>query len=121
MNKLVVMLAIIGLLLAGCAQKEQIETSGPLGNNNSETKMEQLDLKETNEIAIFSKAVSDSTKEPGIANMANPQYTFSLEEESYFLWITKESGTIMNTKDTHTIYSLSTSSVQEVNEFVSKD
>jgi len=37
-----------------------------------------------------------------------------------FLWITKESGTIMNAEDTHTIYSLSSSSVKEVFEFVHK-
>ncbi|MFJ7934541.1 hypothetical protein [Sporosarcina sp. NPDC096371] len=121
MNKLVIALAAVGLLLVGCTQKEQIETSGPVENSDPETKMEQLDLKETNEIAIFNKAVSDSTQEPGIANMENPQYSFSVGEESYFLWITEDDGTIMNTKDTHTIYLLSTSSTHEVNEFVNKD
>jgi hypothetical protein len=121
MKKISILFIIIGLLLVGCSQKEQLETSVPVAKSNSETKMEHLDLKETNEIAIFSTAVSDSNKEPGIVNMVNPQYKFSLGEESYLLWITEDNGTIMNTKDTHTIYSLSTSSIKEVNEFVNKD
>lgn len=48
------------------------------------------------------------------------KYQFSIGEESYFLWITEESATIMNTKDTHTIYTLSSSSIKEVYEFVNK-
>ena len=121
MKKMLILLIIIGLFLVGCSQKEQPETSVTVAKSNSETKMELLDLKETSEIAIFSTAVSDSTKEPGIRLMANPQYKFSLGEDSYFLWITEDEGTVMNTKDTHTIYSLSTSSIKEVNEFVNKD
>lgn len=77
-----------------------------------------LELKETEEVDIFTRAVAYSMKEPGIVNMANPQYQFSIGEESYFLWITEDSGTIMSTKDTHTIYSLSNSSVEEIYEFV---
>ena len=81
-------LFIIGLFLLGCSQKEQPKTSVTLEKSNTEIKMEHLDLKETNEIAIFSTAVSDSTEEPGIVNMTKPQYKFNLGEESYSLWIT---------------------------------
>ncbi|MBO0587867.1 hypothetical protein [Sporosarcina sp. E16_8] len=121
MKKLSILFIIIGLLLVGCSQKEQIETSSPVGKSNSGLKMEHLDLKGKNEIATFNTAVRDSTKQPGIVNMANPQYQFSLGEDSYFLWSTVDNGTIMNTKDTHTIYSLSSSSIKEVNEFVNKN
>ncbi len=37
---------IFGLLLVGCSQKEQLETSIPVVKSNSETKMEHSDLKE---------------------------------------------------------------------------
>ncbi|RXJ04393.1 hypothetical protein DS745_03135 [Anaerobacillus alkaliphilus] len=79
-----------------------------------------ISLESKEGIELFAKAVATSKKEPGIVNMANPQYQFSLGEESYFLWITEKAGTIMNTKDTHTIYSLSRSSVEEIYEFVNK-
>lgn len=121
MKKLSILFIIIGLVLVGCSQKVQIETSVPVAKSISEENMEHLDLTEINEIAIFITAVSDSTKELGIVNMTNPQYKFTLGEESYFLWISEDNGTIMNTKDTHTIYSLSNSSIKEVNEFVNKD
>ena len=110
MKELSMLFIILGTLLVGSFQKEQIET-----------KTGYLDLKEKSGIAIFSKAVSDSTSELGIVNMVNPPYRFDLGEESYSFWISEDNGTIMNTKDTHTIYRLSTSSVQEVNGFVNRD
>jgi len=97
----------------------------PLVTNSPEVNVENIDLKGSQDIAIFSKAVSDSIKEPGIVNIINPNFIFSLGEESYFLWLSEEDGSfidgkIMNTKDTHTIYSLSPSSLIEVKEFIEK-
>ncbi|MBW9234329.1 hypothetical protein JQK62_19080 [Leptospira santarosai] len=51
--------------------------------------------------------------------MTNSQYQFSIGKETYLLWIAEDSGTIMNTKDTHTIYSLPGSAVEEIYEFIS--
>ncbi len=110
MKKLSLLFIIISIILVGCSQKEQVEI-----------KKGHLDLKEKDEIAIFSKAVNDAIQQPGIVDMINPQYTFSLGDESYSLWITEDNGTIMNAKDTHTVYRLSTSSTKEANEFVNRD
>lgn len=82
--------------------------------NLTTTKVNSLYLKGVEEKEVFTKAVKDLKQEPGIANMTNPDYKFSIGGESYLLWITKDSGTIMNTKDTHTIYTLTTNSVQEI-------
>ncbi len=90
----------------------------PIVKVNSEAKMEQIELKETNEIAIFGEAVRDSIEEPGIVDIINPPYKFNLGEESYFLWITEDDGYIMNSEDTHTIYSLSNRSFKKVKEFI---
>ena len=121
MKKLFVLFVVCGFILAGCSEEQesngQNEGSSETATTNKES---SLELKETEEVEIFTKAVSDSKKEPGIVNMTNPQYKFSIGEESYLLWITEDSGTIMNTKDTHTIYTLSSNSVQEIYEFVSK-
>ncbi|MEQ6358049.1 hypothetical protein ABNX05_25990 [Lysinibacillus sp. M3] len=120
--------AIINLALVGCSQEPETKTSEPITKKNVEeeayinTKTIDLELKESEEIAIFEKAVSKSKKEPGVVNIATePQYQFSSGKEIYFLWITEASGTIMNTKDTHTIYTLSSNSVKEVYEFVNKN
>lgn len=107
-------------MLVGCSQEIESE---PTTKKNEEThaNTKDLELKELEEIDVIKKAVSDSKKEPGIVNMTNPQYRFSIGEETYFLWINEKSGTIMNTKDTHTIYTLSDSSVKEIFEFVNKE
>ena len=129
MKKIFILFIVIGFTLVGCSQEPKNQISEPVAKNGadeqveietkSKTKMD-LEFKDTEEINIFKKAVSDSKKESGIVNMTNPQYQFSIGEESYFLWITKDSGTIMNRKDTHTIYSLSSSSVKEVYDFVTE-
>ncbi|MFC9541852.1 hypothetical protein ACFTQ7_18520 [Lysinibacillus sp. NPDC056959] len=127
MKKIFLLFAIINFALVGCSQEPETKTSEPITKKNVEeeayinTKAIDLEL-ELEEIAIFEKAVSKSKKEPGVVNIATePQYQFSSGKETYFLWITEESGTIMNTKDTHTIYTLSSNSVKEVYEFVNKD
>ncbi|SDY93450.1 hypothetical protein SAMN05421736_104243 [Evansella caseinilytica] len=123
MKKLHILLIAVGFILVGCLEEQGKEISEPQNESSPETvtsKMNSLELKEPEEIDIFTKAVSESNKESGIVNMTNPQYQFSIGEETYFLWITEESGTIMNTKDTHTIYSLSSNSVKEIYNFVSK-
>ncbi|MFL0507188.1 hypothetical protein ACH0B5_15720 [Ureibacillus sp. 179-F W5.1 NHS] len=125
MKKLFIFFAIISFALFGCSQEPETKTSESVTEKNVEeeayvnTKTIHLELKESEEIAIFEKAVSNSTKESGIVNMATePQYQFNSGKESYFLWITEESGTIMNRKDTHTIYILSSNSIKEVYKFV---
>lgn len=133
MKKLFILFAVAGFALVGCSQEQKKEISEPIAENgseeeiqieivtNSKTKVTDLELKGEEEIDIFKGAVSNSKKEPGIVNMAEkPQYQFSIGEETYFLWVTEESGTIMNTKDTHTIYTLPNSSAKEVYEFVYK-
>ena len=64
----------------------------------------------------FVKAFNNAEKMPGKVDMADPEYKVEFGEESYFLWISEESGTIMNLKDTHTIYTLSKSSAKTINE-----
>lgn len=73
----------------------------------------QIDLSE-DDLSSFIQAVKDSTKVPGIVNMAAPQFTFSLDDENYALWITKDAGSLMKTTDTHTIYKLSDHSVSAI-------
>ena len=46
---------------------------------------------------------------------------FSLDKESYYLWITEYDGHIMNTNDIYTIYSLSKNSLKEIRDFINRD
>lgn len=121
MKKRFILFIVIAFALIGCSQKPNNEVTEVTTKTHTETNADnEIELEGTEEIDIFTKAVENAKKEPGIVNMANPQYQFSIGKESYFLWITEDSGTIMNRKDTHTIYSLSSSSVKEVYDFVNK-
>ncbi|WP_342542904.1 hypothetical protein MHH33_03070 [Paenisporosarcina sp. FSL H8-0542] len=125
MKKILILFAIIGFALFGCSQESKNEISGVAAESNSgansDIKKRHLELKGAEEIGIFERAVNNSKKVPGIANMANPMYSFSFDEEFYSLWITEEAGTIMNRKDTTTIYTLTSSSAEEVYRFVNKE
>lgn len=124
MKKLFVLFIAFAFILTGCSKEQENKLSEAPIESDTETvtfaKVKSLELKETDEIEIFTKAVNDSKKEPGSVNMTTPHYRFSIGEETFFLWISEDSGTIMNGKETHTIYSLSNSSVKEIYEVVNK-
>ncbi|MGW6383756.1 hypothetical protein [Peribacillus butanolivorans] len=74
-------------------------------------------------IKTIKTAIKSAEKQPGIVNMADPQYKINLGDEIYFLWLTRSGGTIgiiMNAKDTGTIYSLSEKSTTQLNELLLK-
>ncbi|MHC8516737.1 hypothetical protein [Sporosarcina sp. ITBMC105] len=104
------------LLLATCSQNTQPkkELQMPLASQSTI----QIDLSE-DDVSSFKQAVKDSIKEPGIVNMADPQFTFSLDDEKFALWITDDSGSLMKTTDTHTIYNLSDHSVAAIYQILS--
>ena len=79
------------------------------------SKTETLVIEDIGSIEMIKLAVENAEKQPGIVNMANPEFRIEIGEETYFLWIDEKSGTIMNSEDTHTIYSLSENSIEQVN------
>lgn len=113
---------VFGLLIAGCGldgENESVE--GRATNESGEfynEKVEKIELKDSDGIGIFTEAVNNANQWFGEVDMESPHYLFTLDEESYYLWIDTESGTIMNTKDTGTIFSLTGESVQKVYDYI---
>ncbi|MFC5590788.1 hypothetical protein ACFPRA_17955 [Sporosarcina soli] len=68
----------------------------------------------------FAEAFHSAERVPGIVDMADPDYRVEFGDEAYFLWMSEEHGTIMNTNDTHTIYTLSKSSVKMIYELLNQ-
>ncbi len=62
----------------------------------------------------FVKGFAKAKSEPGAADMVDPEYQVEFGEESYYLWISETHGTIMNLKDSHTIYTLSKKSAETI-------
>lgn len=66
---------------------------------------------DTKDVQQIVDAFRSGKQEAGIVNMADPDYKVVIGKESYYLWISDEHGSIMNIKDTHTIFSLPENSV----------
>lgn len=80
-----------------------------------ETKQDSIKvITDTTDISVFDSAFKRAVKNPGIADMADPHYKVELGKETYFLWITEDSGTIANINDSHTTYTLSKKSAREI-------
>jgi len=89
---------------------------------DKETK--QIVISDKDTIKTINKAIKGSIKQPGIVDMADPQYKINMGDEIYFLWLTRSDGTIgtiMNFKDTHTIYTLSENMTKELKDILLKD
>lgn len=85
----------------------------------SETKEESLmTITDKKQLKQLQKAFGSAKKQPGIANMADPQYKVEIGKETYFLWLDQDHGTIMDVKDTHTIYTLSEKSVKHIHAII---
>ncbi|SEO66795.1 hypothetical protein SAMN05518847_109186 [Paenibacillus sp. OV219] len=80
-----------------------------------ETKQDSLKvITDTTEISIIETAFKGASKNPGIADMADPEYKVELGNDTYFLWIREDAGTIEKINETSTTYSLSMKSAKEV-------
>ncbi|WP_419962312.1 hypothetical protein [Psychrobacillus sp. BM2] len=105
--------------LGGCSSKNIQKVNVYEMESFSDIKKDSLtSFTDSKVVNDFVKALNNAEKMPGIVDMADPEYKIEFGEESYFLWISEESSTIMNLKDTHTIYTLSKSSVKRVNELL---
>ncbi|RAP77237.1 hypothetical protein DL346_01675 [Paenibacillus montanisoli] len=106
---------ILSSLLIGCTNEKIEQLNVYEMESFQETNLDSLKvIPDPTDISIFNTAFKRAKKNPGIADMADPHYKVELGKETYFLWITEESGTIENVNDTHTTYSLSKESAGEV-------
>ena len=104
--------------LSGCSKgiKEVKEANIYEMESFSEVKEDSLvTFTDKKAIKQFKKAFSSAKKQPGVVDMADPQYKVELGEKSFFLWLSQDHGTIMDVEDTNTIYTLTNKSVKNVN------
>lgn len=107
------------LFLNGCSSVSVDQVNVYEMENFADAKSDSLiSYTDTEDIETFVNAFKTAKKEPGVVDMAEPDYRVEFGEESYFLWISPELGTIMNENDTNTIYSLTKRSAKEIYELV---
>ena len=84
----------------------------PLVKINPDREIENIEITNVNE-SIFKRAVSEATKVTDVILLKiNPEYQFSIDNETYFIWI--DEGYMMNKKDPFTLYTLSESSFNKI-------
>ncbi|MBB6451720.1 hypothetical protein HNQ94_000141 [Salirhabdus euzebyi] len=112
----VLSLFLLSIGLFGCQQNSKSIEKITIDSMESNT--ETIVIEDTKTIEKIKEVFEKAEKQPGIVNMADPEYKVEVGEETYFLWIEEKSGTIMNTEDSHTIYSLSYNSIKQMDEFL---
>ncbi|TXC92700.1 hypothetical protein FS935_00370 [Metabacillus litoralis] len=113
---LVLSIFLLSIGLFGCQQ--DTESLEKITIDSMFSISETLVIEDEKTIEMIKEAVEKAEKQSGIVNMADPEFKIALGEETYFLWISENSGRVMTTEDTHTIYSLSENSVKQVNELL---
>ena len=109
------------LVLVGCNQSQENIEKVNVYEMKSFSAIEEdssTTFTDSKVVKDFIKAFNNAKREPGIVNMADPEYKVELGDESYFLWVSEEYGTIMNLNDTNTIYTLSKSSAKTIKELL---
>lgn len=109
---------MIILLLTACSN--EADRLNEIPKVKSITIQEMISFKEakrnsakkiSNEVEVTSivDTFSRASQRPGIVDMADPQYKIKIGKEKFYLWFNEDgaSATIMNLKDTHTVFSMS--------------
>lgn len=79
---------------------------------------EKITFTDKKSIETIEQAIKSAKREPGIVNVVDADFRVVAGEETYDLWLRGDSGTIMDLKDTHTVYSLTAKSTKELNELL---
>lgn len=117
MKKLTVILFMIGaiLFLTACSftpiEQVYVYEMESFSDDKPDSVISYTDAQD---VDLFVNAFKTAKKEPGVVDMAEPDYRVEFGDESYFLWISPEQGAVMNENDTHTIYSLTKKSAKKI-------
>lgn len=96
-----------------------------IGNDFNDVKEPHISYKDKNQLELqtFANAIMKAKKVQGIVDVAKPDYllTITFEDKTtsnYYLWISTDNGSIMNKEDTHTIYTLPSNIIKELNKYI---
>lgn len=100
---------ILILFLSGCSMGQIEEVDQIIineMNSFSEVKADSsVTITNSDDIEILIKGIEKAKKQPGAADVMDPEFELLIGERKFFLWLIGE-GTVMDQEDTHTIYSL---------------
>jgi len=104
------------LILFGCTPSKVIVSE--MESFLKEKQDTKMTFTEQAIINDFTKAIKEAYKRDGIADVADPDYKIKLGTDSYFLWLSEDSGMIMFTNDKETLYELTDESTAKLNDIM---
>ena len=124
---MVLSLTFISSLLLGCQLKEKVSNESEwIIVSISKTKgVDVITFHDPETINALQSIFDNAVKEPGIVNVTDPEFFLEFvdnKENQHFLhlWIGEEGqrSSLMNTEDTHTIYTVSEKETDQLIELV---
>ena len=120
MRKVLVIIILLALGACSTTGPEKVDVYEMPSFTESKQKTLVSSFTDSETVNVFDEAFKIAVKEPGIVDIIEPRYQVKVDEKTYFLWIDKDYGIIMDPKDTHTIYSLSDESSLKILDLLSK-
>lgn len=119
---LLFIIIVMAILVSACSSAQQSESISMTKMNKSEDAVRNstVEISDSDEIDALKTAIRKANRLPGIVDVAAPDFTFEIGEDSYYLWIQEDAGSIMNTNDTHTLYTLQKQNAKEVYELLNR-
>ncbi|MCM3609868.1 hypothetical protein M4S82_01310 [Planococcus sp. MERTA32b] len=109
MKRSLLLSLILLIFLSGCSMGHINEVDQIIineMNSFSEVKADSsVKITNSDDMRVLIKGVEKAVKEPGVADVMDPEFELLIGERKFFLWLIGE-GTVMDQEDTHTIYTL---------------
>ena len=120
MRKVFVLIILLALGACSTTGPEKVDVYEIPGSSENKQKTLISSFTDSETVNVFVEAFKNAVKEPGIVDMIDPRYQVKVDGKTYFLWIDKDYGIIMDSEDNHTIYSLSNESALKILNLLSK-
>lgn len=97
------------LFLAGCSMGgiEEVDeiTINEMVSFGEVKPDSSVTITDADDIEILIEGIESAKKEPGIADVMDPEFELLIGDRKFYLWFVGE-GSVMDQEDTHTIYTL---------------
>lgn len=123
-----VFILFLFIVIAGCSRVDQVNVIKVDDSELGQVEVNEMDdswnsildtqVSFTNEeeINLFTTALRKMSRLPGVVDVSSPDFLIELDDHQYYLWISEDSGSIMDPDDTNTLYRMDIRSAKEIYE-----
>ncbi|WP_211654881.1 hypothetical protein [Planococcus alpniumensis] len=93
----------------------QMERFGEVKENT------RTEVTDAQTIELFAGAISRADKLQGIADVVDPDFELEFGGKTFYLWVAKDQGSVMDELDTHTLYTLKAKDAEALYRYLSSE